>query len=161
MACLQARRQLLIHQSAWYCTDATTITACLLLQVLDLHAEKVMYQTVLVADTTLAAPSAFNATPACYLDIAGSGLTAASAALSVLQAAATAGAASARLLLPQGGSSSGNEASGGLPGMLKSWAAETGAAVVADRQQAHDKVALVLTNGPNGQQPAFTEQESR
>lgn len=139
------------------------MTHYLSLQVLDLHAEKVMYQTVLVADTTLTtAASAGNAPPACHLNISAGGLAAASAALSVLQAAATAGAASARLLLPQGcGSSIGTQVSGGLPGMLRSWAAETGAAVVAERQQTQGKMALVLTDGSRGQQPAFTEQESR
>lgn len=124
-----------------------------------------MYRTVLGADNPLPAASPEAALPSCQLSISGSGLAAASAALSVLQTAAGAGAASACLLLPDAQlGSSVSQGSGGLPGMLKSWAAETaGAAVITQQQQlqAPSKSTLQLTAGPRGQQPAFTEQESR
>lgn len=135
--------------------------ACCCVQTLDLHAERLMYQTVLAAATPLPAASAPEAAlPSHQLSIAGSGLAAASAAMSVLQTAAATGAATARLLLPVAGSGVG-EAAGGLPGMLKSWAAETAGAAVMTQQQAPSRATLQLTVGSRGQQPAFTEQESR
>lgn len=133
------------------------------MQVLDQHAEQVMYQTALVADSPDWTDS--QAHPAmtsngCAISLASAGLSAASAALSVLQSAAAAGVTSSQLLLPPD-SSSGNSAAG-CPGMLKSWAAETGASVVIEQQeQTHSKAVLGLTTAAGGKQAAFTEQEAR
>lgn len=49
----------------------------------------------------------------------------------------------------------------GLPGMLKSWAVESGASVLAQQQQDGGKTVLQLAQADGTRQPAFTEQESR
>jgi hypothetical protein len=118
-----------------------------------------MYQTVLMADS----PSAdeVSTTEGCSITITGRGLAGASAALSALQTAAFKGLASAQVLLPV--SCGCGSASAGLPGMLKSWAAETGAAVATEQQpEAGSKAVLQFTTGArDSSQTAFTEQESR
>jgi hypothetical protein len=95
------------------------------------------------------------ASAGCAISLETAGLSAASAALSVLQSAAAAGVTSSQLVLPA-------DSSSGCPGMLKSWAAETGASVVIEQQeQAQFKAVLGLTTAAGSKQAAFTEQEAR
>lgn len=124
-----------------------------------MHAEKLMYQPMLLADSPQTAMPSSMQGPS--ISISGKGLAAASAALSVLQAAASTGTANAQLLMS--GSTGDGMCSAGLPGMLKSWAAETGAAVLTEQQQqlAGSEAVLQLTSSARGGTPAFIEQESR
>lgn len=136
----------------------TCIHLCPMLQVLDQHAEKVIYETVLVADSLAADTAQPSNTQGCSVSIAGDGLAAASAALSALQTAAATGTAATQLLM----TGSDGRSSSGLPGMLKSWAAETGGAVLMEQQQRlHSDTVLQLTAGARTSQPLFAEQESR
>lgn len=140
-----------------------SVCLCVMLQVLDLHAERVMYHTVVIADTPQHTPAA-EAMPSnsegCTLLFKDGGLAAATAALSALQGAA--GAAHAQLVLPSSsGSNISMAASAGLPGLLKSWAAETGSAMVAEQQQTTASMTLQLAAAGGIRQPACAEQEAR
>jgi len=133
-----------------------------MLQVLDLHAERVMYHTVLVADSPQCTPAAATtaSSEGCTLCFEDDSLVAATAALSALQGAA--GATHAQLVLPSNSCSNITMAgSAGLPGLLKSWAAETGAAMVAEQQQTTGSMTLQLAAAGSIRQPAFAEQETR
>jgi hypothetical protein len=122
-----------------------------------------MYQIALVADSRESADTQAHpamASSGCAISLASGGMSAASAALSVLQSAAAAGVTSSQLVLPGDGNSGSSAA--GCPGMMKSWAAETGAPVVIQQQrQTHGKAMLGLKTAPGVKQAAFTKQESR
>jgi hypothetical protein len=120
-----------------------------------------MYETMLVADSP--APAATpDALPSLAVTLDASGMAAAAAALSVLQSTAAAGSKEAQLMLPSSINSVGTNSTvpAGLSGMLKSWAAETGSAMVSE-QHAEGASALKLTSTSGIRQPTLTEQESR